>query len=244
MIKLHLTTTLDGILLIDKPIDWTSFDVIRYLRGQFHIAKIGHAGTLDPNATGLLVVLLGKATSYFQTFMGQVKTYEGSIKLGEESTTYDSEGDLTPYGPTEGLTKEAIQGAMDEFLGDQYQMPPMFSAKKIHGVPLYKLARKGKEVERKPSFITIHRFQCLDLANDELTFSVQCSKGTYVRTLAFDLGRKLGCGAYLKSLRRTKSGAFSIDQAVPLKSLEGKDLMDLKALLRPYETSVSPLSAP
>ncbi len=235
MIRLPQSNSVDGVLLIDKAADWTSFDVIRFLRGRFHIAKIGHAGTLDPFATGLLVVVLGKATKLSQQLMSSKKTYEGSLKLGEETDTYDKEGTITAQAPVDGIQIEHLREAMKSFLGDQYQMPPMFSAKKIHGVPLYKLARKGQEVERQPNFITVFDFQCLDYTAPVVNFKVQCSKGTYVRALAFDLGRKLGCGAHLTSLRRTQSGSFSIEQAVSLDLLRDESVKSLQPYLIPYE---------
>ncbi|MDR0392630.1 MAG: tRNA pseudouridine(55) synthase TruB [Puniceicoccales bacterium] len=234
-LKANCSNSLDGILLIDKPWHWTSFDVIRYLRRQFCIAKIGHAGTLDPAATGLLTILFGRATRLFQSLMCLHKTYEGTIQLGVETSTYDLEGEVTKCSSTEGIQLSHVVKAMDSFLGDQYQIPPMFSAKKLNGTPLYKLARKGKEVERTPHLITIFQFHCVSYMETTLRFHIQCSKGTYVRSLAFDLGRKLGCGAHLTGLRRVQNGPFSIDQAIALKALENKSFEDLQTYVLPYE---------
>lgn len=210
---------LNGVLLIDKPYGCSSFDVLRKLKYHFGITKLGHAGTLDPLATGLLVVVLGKATKLSQTLMCGQKEYTGTIQLGVETSTYDAEGEIVNTQPVDGISQECIQQAMKGFLGDQYQQPPMFSAKKKNGVPLYKLARKGQEVEREPNFITIFSFamEHFDLPN--ITFRVKCSKGTYIRSLAYDLGKKVGCGAHLASLRRTRSGSLSIDQAITLDAL-------------------------
>ncbi|MDR0647111.1 MAG: tRNA pseudouridine(55) synthase TruB [Puniceicoccales bacterium] len=234
-LKSNCLNALDGILCIDKPCHWTSFDVIRYLRKQFRISKIGHAGTLDPSATGLLIILLGQATQLFQSLMCLHKTYEGTIQLGVETNTYDLEGEITRRSSTEGIQLSHVVKAMDSFLGDQYQIPPMFSAKKLNGTPLYKLARKGKEVERAPHLITIFQFHCISYAETTIRFQLQCSKGTYVRSLAFDLGRKMGCGAHLTGLRRVQNGPFSVDQAIALKTLENKSFEDLQTYVLPYK---------
>lgn len=228
---------LDGILLIDKPYGCSSFDVIRQLKFYFGIKKLGHAGTLDPLATGLLIVVLGKATKISQQLMNGVKTYEGSFLLGMETTTYDCEGDTVETRSVNGITAEDVQVAMQGFLGDQYQQPPMFSARKIHGVPLYKLARKGQTVERKPSFITLFKFDCIHYQAPEVQFCVKCSKGTYVRSLAHDLGQKLGCGAHLSALRRTQSGKFTLQQAVSMPALlEHASLENLKQHILPCDS--------
>lgn len=234
MIRLPQSNSVDGVLLIDKAADWTSFDVIRFLRGRFHIAKIGHAGTLDPFATGLLVVVLGKATKLSQQLMSSKKTYEGSLKLGEETDTYDKEGTITAQA-RRWHSDRALAGSNEELFRGSIPDAPYVFGKKIHGVPLYKLARKGQEVERQPNFITVFDFQCLDYTAPVVNFKVQCSKGTYVRALAFDLGRKLGCGAHLTSLRRTQSGSFSIEQAVSLDLLRDESVKSLQPYLIPYE---------
>ncbi|MDR2396723.1 MAG: tRNA pseudouridine(55) synthase TruB [Puniceicoccales bacterium] len=238
-LKSNCLNPLDGILLIDKPCHWTSCDVTRYLRKQFHIAKIGHAGTLDPLATGLLIILLGQTTRLFQSLMCLHKTYEGTIQLGIETNTYDLEGEITRRSSTEGIQLSHVVKAMDSFLGDQYQIPPMFSAKKLNGTPLYKLARKGKEVARNPHSITVFQFHCVSYTETTICFQLQCSKGTYVRSLAFDLGRKIGCGAHLTGLRRVQNGPFLIDQAIALKTLENKSFEDLQTYVLPYENFCS-----
>jgi tRNA pseudouridine 55 synthase len=232
----------DGILLIDKPYGCSSFDVIRRLKYHFGIKKIGHAGTLDPLATGLIIIVLGKATKLSQHLMCGVKEYTGMVELGVKTSTYDKEGEIIETHPVEGIDKEIIEKNMRTFLGDQYQQPPMFSAKKRDGVPLYKLARKGHDVEREPNFITIFKFDVVDYEAPNVHFHVRCSKGTYIRSLAYDLGEKLGCGGHLAGLRRIKSGSFSIENAVPLEDLlEAKSPEILKQHIIPYET-FSPLS--
>ena len=227
--RARITTNIDGILPIDKPCGCSSYDVIRRLKYTFGFRKIGHAGTLDPLATGLLLIVLGKATKISQALMCGAKTYEGVIQLGVETTTYDREGEVTQTRPTDGITEESIQTVLQSFIGDQYQQPPIFSAKKINGIPLYKLARKGQEPHPSPHFITI--FQCDLLSYDapNLHLRVRCSKGTYIRSLAHDIGSKLNCGGHLADLRRTHSGNFSVEQAIPLDTL-----LQEPALLKQY----------
>jgi len=210
---------LDGALLIDKPKDWTSHDVVAKVRGHFRLKKVGHCGTLDPNATGLLVLVLGKATKLSNKLMSDDKVYEGVVKFGESTDSYDSDGEITATLPVPPLTLEQINEAAAAFRGDQMQTPPMVSAVKKDGVPLYKLARKGKEVEREPKFIHIYKFH-FDRYEEPLGyFSVTCTKGTYVRSLAHDLGQKIGCGAHLCELRRTRSGNLRVEDAIPLAEL-------------------------
>lgn len=234
-IKNKPSLTLDGVLLIDKPYGCSSFDVLRRLKYHFGIVKLGHAGTLDPLATGLLVVVLGKATKLSQSFMCGQKEYTGTIQLGVETSTYDSEGEIVNTHSVEGVTKDQVQTAMQAFLGDQYQQPPMFSAKKKNGVPLYKLARKGQEVEREPNFITVFKFEMEHFLLPNITFRVTCSKGTYIRSLAYDLGKRIGCGAHLTALRRTRSGSFSINDAIPLEELLDQPTTFLTKTIIPYE---------
>lgn len=236
ILKHKVVNLLDGILLVDKPINCTSFDVVYRIRKQYSPHKIGHAGTLDPMATGLLVILLGKATKLSQALMSGDKRYEGTIQLGTETSTYDAEGEITQQAPYEAITMEDIQKSMSCFLGDQYQEPPMFSAKKINGVPLYKLARKGQEVERKPHFITIHQWTCKQYVAPDIRFEVDCSKGTYVRSLAHDLGKKLGTCAHLTSLRRLRSGQFDIQNAYTLDTVLQNDLESLRKSLLPLDS--------
>src|SRR3569833_2801016 len=190
---------IEGVLLVDKPADHTSHDVIARLRGKLKMKRIGHAGTLDPMATGVLVVLVGKATKVSQYLMSLDKEYVGTISLGKVTTTQDAEGEMLETRPVPPLTEADILATMKTFIGDQYQTPPMFSAIKIDGVPLYKKARQGEEVEREPRFFRVASFDLTRFASPDIDFVVRCSKGTYVRTLAHDLGQKIGCGAHLSN---------------------------------------------
>ena len=226
----------EGVLLIDKPEGMTSHDVVDRVRHKLKMKRVGHAGTLDPNATGLMIILVGKATKLSQYLMGLDKTYEGVISLGVATTTQDAEGEVIEEKPVPELSEEAVRLAMDEFLGDQYQIPPMFSAKKQDGVPLYKLARKGKTVEREPRFIRVASFKLDKWNSPEIEFTLSCSKGTYVRTIAHDLGEKLGCGAYLKELRRTDIERFKIEDSIELESFEELPMDEIKTwLIPPYQ---------
>lgn len=223
----------EGVLLVDKPTDHTSHDVVARLRGKLKMKRIGHAGTLDPAATGLLVMLVGKATKVSQYLMSVEKEYTGTIKLGEVTNTQDADGEVLETRPVPELTREEIEAALLGFKGDQYQIPPMYSAIKIDGVPLYKKARKGEEVEREPRFIRVMQYDLLRWESPELDFLVRSSKGTYVRTLAHDLGNKLGCGGHLKSLRRTAAGDLRIEQATTLEDLLNMPLSELHSKLLP-----------
>ncbi|MFO7726451.1 MAG: tRNA pseudouridine(55) synthase TruB [Oceanipulchritudo sp.] len=229
-------TDLEGVLLVDKPEGLTSHDVVDRVRHKLKMKRVGHAGTLDPNATGLLLILVGKATKLSQFLMGLDKTYEGTITLGVRTTTQDVEGEMVSERPVPDLSEEAVREAMRAFEGDQYQTPPMFSAKKMDGVPLYKLARKGKTVEREPRFIHIASFNLDRWEPPEIDFKLQCSKGTYVRTVADDLGEKLGCGGYLKELRRTDIERFRIEDSIELEAFEELSLEDVRGwLIPPYQ---------
>ncbi len=212
----------NGILLIDKPQEWTSHDVVAKLRGILHTKRIGHAGTLDPLATGLLVILVGPACKASQYLMSQDKIYTGTLRLGVITNSQDADGEIMETNPVPAdLSREKIADAMREMEGDQYQIPPMFSAIKINGQPLYKAARKGKEVEREKRFIRISKFELREMReNRDVDFYVECSKGTYVRTIAHDLGRKLGPGAHLTALRRIASGKFNLDRALTLDAIQ------------------------
>lgn len=227
---------LEGVLLIDKPAGLTSHDVVDRVRRTLRMKRIGHAGTLDPLATGLLIILVGRATRLSQYLMSLDKEYEGTIKLGVTTDTQDADGDVVATRPVSALTEEQVRAAMETFIGDQYQTPPMFSAKKLAGVPLYKLARKGREVEREPRFIRISVFELVRFALPELDVRLRCSKGTYVRTVAHDLGEKLGCGGHLAALRRTATDRFHVSQAIPLAQLEAMDPAAIRQqLLSSYE---------
>jgi tRNA pseudouridine55 synthase len=207
---------LDGALLVDKPSGPTSHDVVDAIRRRFQISKVGHCGTLDPNATGLLVIVLGRGTKLSERLMSDDKTYEGAIKFGETTNSYDSDGELVASLPVPPLNLDQLNGAATAFIGDQMQLPPMVSAIKQDGVPLYKLARKGIEVERKARLIHIYSLRFTAYSEPLAHFRVACTKGTYVRTLAHDLGQKLGCGAHLASLRRLAAGKFDVADALPL----------------------------
>jgi tRNA pseudouridine55 synthase len=222
------TKELEGVLLVDKPKGLTSHDVVYRLRRKLSMKKIGHAGTLDPMATGLLIMLIGKATRISQYLMSVDKAYEGEATLGVITDSQDAEGETMETRPVPPLTEAAVREAMKGFLGDQYQTPPMHSAIKIDGVPLYKLARKGEEVEREPRFIRVMAFDLLGFALPKLTFRLLCTKGTYVRTIAHDLGQKLGCGAHLSALRRTGSGQFNIGQCLTLDALEAMTVPEIE----------------
>jgi tRNA pseudouridine55 synthase len=229
---------LDGVLLVDKPTDHTSHDVIARLRGKLKMKRIGHAGTLDPMATGVLVVLVGKATRASQYLMSLDKEYSGTIKLGQVTNTQDAEGEVLETRPVPPLTEAEVRAAAQSFVGDQYQMPPMFSAIKIDGVPLYKMARKGEEVEREPRFVRISSFEITRFASPELDFVVRCSKGTYVRTIAHDLGAKLGCGGHLSALRRTATGKFTVAQCLTLDQIQALTLPEIEKRLMPVHEAV------
>jgi len=205
----------DGVLLVDKPAGPTSHDIVAGIRRTFRIDKVGHGGTLDPNATGLLVILLGRGTRLSAQIMGGDKAYEGVMRFGRTTNSQDIDGETIDEKSCDGVTAEQIQAQMDARLGDSFQTPPMVSAVKIKGVPLYKLARKGQEVPREPRFIHLYRFRLLNWETPLAKFDVLCTKGTYVRTLCHDIGQALGSGACLDALRRTASGTLKIDDAMP-----------------------------
>ena len=231
---------MEGVLLVDKPQGLTSHDVVYHLRRKLQIKKIDHAGTLDPMATGVLVMLIGKATRISQYLMSVDKVYEGEATLGVVTDSQDAEGEVMSTQPVPELTEARVREVMKGFLGDQYQIPPMHSAIKIGGVPLYKLARQGEEVEREPRFIRIAAFNLRSFATPKITFELHCTKGTYVRTVAADLGQKLGCGAHLSALRRTGSGKFTIGQCLPLEQIEALSLPEIQKRLIPiYEAAPS-----
>ena len=205
---------LDGAVLIDKPAGPTSHDVVDAIRRNFRIKKVGHCGTLDPNATGLLIIVLGRGTKLSEKLMSADKVYEGTIKFGESTDSYDAAGKLIAALPVPPLTVDQLNAEAASFAGDQMQMPPMVSAVKKDGDPLYKLARKGIEVPREPRLIHVYGFRFDNYAEPVGSFRVACTKGTYVRSLAHDLGQKLGCGAHLKTLRRVASGKYDVADAI------------------------------
>ncbi|MBT3666113.1 MAG: tRNA pseudouridine(55) synthase TruB [Opitutae bacterium] len=229
----------EGILLVDKPEGITSHDIVDRLRRKLKMKKIGHAGTLDPLATGLMIMLIGKATKVSQFLISLDKSYDGEFLLGIETDSQDADGQVVAEKPvSEEVNQVRVEDEMKTFLGDQYQIPPMFSAKKIDGVPLYKMARKGKTVEREPRFIRINELSLNKWNSPKGEFSMACSKGTYVRTVLHDLGQKLGCGAHLTALRRTKIDQFEIQNAKPLEEIETIPLGEFQSLLIPIHVAV------
>lgn len=226
-----------GVLLVDKPPDHTSHDVVARLRGKLQMKKIGHAGTLDPMATGLLIMLVGKATRISQYLISLDKEYTGTIEFGKVTDSQDAEGQVMETRPVPPLPRAEVEQAMRGFLGDQYQMPPMFSAIKIDGVPLYKKARKGEDVVREPRFIRVSAFDLTDFALPRIDFRLRCSKGTYVRTIAHDLGQKLGCGAHLAALRRTATDKFNVSQALTLDQIMSLSLPEIEQRLIPMHAA-------
>ncbi len=227
-------SALDGALLVDKPAGPTSHDVVDAIRRKFGVKKVGHCGTLDPNATGLLIIVLGRATKLSERLMGDDKVYEGTIKFGETTDSYDCDGELTGSLPVMPMTLEELNEEAAKFIGDLMQIPPMVSAIKKDGVPLYKLARKGVEVEREPRLIHIYNFRFTEYTEPQGKFRVACTKGTYVRSLAHDLGQKLGCGAHLSTLRRSASGRFDVADALPLDTILQLNVSQLEKRVLPF----------
>ena len=210
----------DGVLLVDKDPNMTSHDVVSVARRTLQQKKIGHCGTLDPMATGLLILTLGRGTKIQDLLMAEDKEYVGSVKLGEVTSTQDREGELIEKKEVSSFTKETIDSVLSGFTGDFYQTPPMVSAIKKDGVPLYKLAREGKEIKRDPRLVHVYDYELRDIKLPEFDFRVVCSKGFYVRTYAHEIGAKLGCGARLSSLRRRKSWKFEADGAITFDELK------------------------
>lgn len=210
------------VLLIDKPVNWTSFDVVSKLRYQIKIKKIGHAGTLDPLATGLLILCTGKKTKSIEQYQAQEKEYEGIFVLGKTTPSIDLETEFDNDVPVDHLTAANIEAVREQFLGEISQVPPMHSAVKVNGERVYRSARKGKTVEIKPRVVEIKSLIFEQIALPEVHFRVVCSKGTYIRSLVRDIGEALGVGAYLKSLRRTRIGDFHVDQAYQLNAFIDK----------------------
>lgn len=208
------------VLLIDKPLNWTSFQVVNklrwHIRQKFDLKKIkvGHAGTLDPLATGLLIICTGKFTKKIDEYQGQIKEYTGEITLGATTPSYDLETEVDEIFPVDHITNELIYKTTEQFIGEINQIPPIFSAIKMEGVRLYKLAREGKTAEIKSRNITIETFEITNIDLPKIQFRIVCSKGTYIRSLAYDFGKALNSGGHLSQLRRTKIGAFSVDDSV------------------------------
>jgi tRNA pseudouridine55 synthase len=210
------------VLLIDKPLEWTSYDVIRKLRKIINIKKIGHAGTLDPLATGLLIVCTGKFTKKINEYMSQEKEYTGTITLGAVTPTYDRESEPESFKSLDGITDEIITEKTKQFTGEILQTPPIHSAIKQNGKPVYLMARKGLDVVLEPRKITIKEFEITKIDLPVITFKVVCSTGTYIRSLANDFGIGLGCGGYLSELRRTRIGNFKVEEAVTIEQFQSQ----------------------
>ena len=202
------------VLLFDKPLEWTSFDVVRKIRNVIKIKKVGHAGTLDPLATGLLIVCTGKFTKKINEYMAQEKEYTGTITLGAITPTYDLESAPRNFKSLDGITEEIIRETTEQFTGEILQTPPIHSAIKQKGKPVYLLARKGKEVILEPRAITINKFEITNIELPVISFRIVCTTGTYIRSLANDFGASLGCGGYLSQLRRTRIGNFKVEDAI------------------------------
>ncbi|WP_276499653.1 tRNA pseudouridine(55) synthase TruB [Pontibacter litorisediminis] len=207
------------ILLLNKPLDWTSFDVVKKVRNTIRVKKVGHAGTLDPLATGLLILCTGKYTKRIDEIQGQEKEYTGIIRMGEITPSYDRETEVTETNDISHLTAEAIKAAAQCFVGTIEQVPPIYSAVQVDGKRAYDLARKGKEVELKSRTVTINAFDITGIDGPEVTFRVVCSKGTYIRSLAHDLGQKLGVGAHLSKLERTRIGEYKLEDALTIEDI-------------------------
>jgi tRNA pseudouridine55 synthase len=216
------------VLLIDKPRDWTSFDVVNKLRYRLKVLlkdkkiKVGHAGTLDPLATGLLIVCVGKMTKQIEGFMGMPKSYTGTIRLGETTPSYDAETEVNATFPTEHITPSVLEAARAQFLGDIEQLPPIFSAIKQDGKPIYELARQGVDVVVQPRSVHIYQFDIQQDTDKDISFYVKCSKGTYIRSMAYDFGKACASGGYLTLLRRTEIGNFKVDGAWKMDDLVGQ----------------------
>lgn len=198
------------IFLADKPLDLTSADVVRIFKKEFGLGKIGHSGTLDPKATGLLVLCSGKLTKKITEFIDYDKSYEGVIRIGATTKSFDTETEEENFADVSGIGDEELESARKQFIGEVVQMPPMYSALKHKGKPLYKFARKGREIERKPRNILVEEFEITRISDTEVGFSISASKGAYIRCIANDFGAALGVGGYLKTLRRTRIGKFQI----------------------------------
>ena len=232
----------DGILLLDKPTGMSSNAALQTVKRLFNANKAGHTGNLDPLATGLLPICFGEATKISSYLLDSDKRYIGTCKLGVRTRTADSEGEVLETRPVGNLTEQQVKKVLQGFIGQIEQIPPMHSAVKINGTPLYKLAREGKEIERKSRRVSIYQLEMLRLEGDELDIDVHCSKGTYVRTLAEEIGEALACGAHLSALRRTASGPFELEQAVSMPELAhlaegGFEALD--RLLLPPEEALS-----
>ena len=217
--KLSFDFELGEILNINKPVGWTSFDVVKKIRGQLNIKKVGHAGTLDPFATGVLLICTGRATKKVEDLMNLKKEYIARIEFGKTTDSYDLTGTIVSERSADNLELENIKQVIKQFHGEIYQTPPMYSAVKVNGERLYKLARRGEVVERKPRKIKIYQTDVIDFRNPFLKLRIVCSRGTYIRALANDMGEILGCGGYLTSLTRTRVGDYKLEDSFEIKDL-------------------------
>ncbi len=222
----NLSVKKEGILLINKPSGYTSHDIVEIVRKKLKIKKVGHAGTLDPLAEGLLVILVGRYTKLFQKFSSLDKEYLGIMKLGETTTTGDSEGRIIKARPFKDISEEKIKEVFFSFCGEIEQIPPMMSAKRIGGKRLYKLARRGIIIERPPKKVKIHEIKILNIQKPFVDFYVRCSKGTYIRKLVEDIGEKLGCGAHVTKIKRIAIGPFRLENAISLEKIDYSHLKD------------------
>ena len=230
---------MNGIVIVDKPEGWTSQDVVSKLRGVLQTRRIGHGGTLDPMATGVLPVFVGRATRAVEFFEHAEKAYEAVLRLGITTDTEDISGTVLTRSPVQ-VTEAAFLSALDSFRGEIQQIPPMYSAIKIGGQKLCDLARKGKEVERAPRTVTIHSLECLAFSGETARLRIVCSKGTYIRTLCKDIGQVLGCGGCMESLRRIRAGEYTAEQSIPLAQLvespdPGKYLLAIDSMFTGYQ---------
>ena len=222
---------ISGILLVDKPQDWTSQDAVSCIKHRFHLKKAGHCGTLDPMATGLLVLLFGKCTKLQDSLMAKDKVYRASMRLGIETDTEDATGNVVAEHSIKGIDEEAVSKSAQSLVGELMQVPPMVSAIKRNGRKLYELARKGITVEREPRKISIFSIEIERISLPDVDFIVHCSKGTYVRTLCADWGRALGCGANMTALRRLRSGEHSVENAYTIETIKGWELPQFQEAL-------------
>lgn len=231
---------ISGVVLLDKPLGLSSNQAMQRVKHLYQAEKAGHTGSLDPLATGLLPICLGEATKFANFLLDADKTYLATVKLGITTTSADAEGEVIAQKPVD-VTLQQVESVLHQFIGDIEQTPPIYSALKVDGKPLYAYARAGQEVEIKSRYVSIHQIHLEHFEADELVFTVTCSKGTYIRTLAQDIGAKLGCGAHLKGLRRLTSGTFDLQDALPLEVLSELSLEELDAKLLPIDIKIQHL---
>ena len=231
---------ISGVVLLDKPLGLSSNQAMQRVKHLYQAEKAGHTGSLDPLATGLLPICLGEATKFANFLLDADKSYLAKVKLGITTASADAEGEIIAQKPV-NVTLQQVESVLHQFIGDIAQTPPIYSALKVDGKPLYAYARAGQEVEIKSRSVTIHQIHLAHFEADELVFTVTCSKGTYIRTLAQDIGAKLGCGAHLKGLRRLTSGTFDLQDALPLEVLSELSLAELDAKLLPIDIKIQHL---